>query len=82
MMIGLSPSSPAHFVFSCTTPTKCYGSFCSSKEGRFEYEAPKVMIPYKVKTKMCVVWKEFRLFEGSSEREGKEEGNEKDGEER
>ncbi|KAH7816449.1 uncharacterized protein MONOS_15687 [Monocercomonoides exilis] len=44
-------------------------SFCSSKEGRFEYEAPKVIIPDKVKRKVCVWWNEFRLFDASSERE-------------
>ncbi|KAH7824670.1 putative DDE superfamily endoclease [Monocercomonoides exilis] len=36
------------------------GSFFFSKEGRFGYEAPKVMISDKEKRKICVVWKEFR----------------------
>ncbi|KAH7822695.1 uncharacterized protein MONOS_7354 [Monocercomonoides exilis] len=51
------------------SPPVLDGSFCSSKEGRFEFEAPKAMIPDNVKRKVCAGWKEFRLFEASSERE-------------
>ncbi|KAH7832403.1 uncharacterized protein MONOS_9315 [Monocercomonoides exilis] len=50
------------------------GSFCSSIEGRFENEAPKVMIPDKVKKKVCVWWKEFSPFEASSEGERLQRG--------